>query len=95
MIQDHFKECKSDSKERFRFSFITWSFNFFYGQYRFMEDNHNEPANTRYYPSIVEIRILPDGMIKYFQMPERSKERNDIAKEVSKTLSKINSHCRR
>lgn len=46
----------------------------------------------RYFPSPMEQSILMQNIHRYFQYPERSIDRNAVAKEVSAALMKISSH---
>lgn len=49
-------------------------------------------GGARYYANPSELKILVQGLQRYFALPERSQNRNKIAKEVSQYLSYFSSH---
>ena len=51
-----------------------------------------DPSSARYYASPQEQKILINGLQRYFSLPERSQNRNKIAKEVSQFLSMYSPH---
>lgn len=52
----------------------------------------NDVSNARYYANPSEQQILIQGLQRYFSLPERSQNRNKIAKEVSQFLRCFSSH---
>lgn len=51
-----------------------------------------ERSSLRYEPSEMEQNYLMKAMLTYYKLPERSKNRNILAKNVSQKLISINSH---
>lgn len=48
--------------------------------------------NGRYYANPIEQQILVQGLQRYFSLPERSQNRNKIAKEISTYLRRFSPH---
>lgn len=49
-------------------------------------------SNARYYANPIEQQILIQGLQRYFSLPERSQNRNKIAKDVSTFLRRFSPH---
>lgn len=60
--------------------------------YTFMNKDDNLAGAARYYASPQEQKILVQGLIRYFSLPERSQNRNKVVKEVASYLSMISPH---
>ena len=54
--------------------------------------NNEEIGTARYYANPAEQQILIQGLHRYFSLPERSQNRNKIAKEVSQFLRCFSPH---
>lgn len=57
-----------------------------------MNRDDNLTGNARYYASPQEQKILVQGLLRYFSLPERSQNRNKVVKEVATYLSMLSPH---
>lgn len=57
-----------------------------------MNKDENASGAARYYASPQEQKILVQGLLRYFSLPERSQNRNKIVKEVASYLSMLSPH---